>query len=75
MILKTLIVIHLLLGGIDWFGFTPDADELRWQARMREKNWTKGAIAYFQEEEEEIVVMQKVFWIRSTQNLTTPFPK
>ena len=33
---------------------TPDADELRWQARQREEKLDEGAIAYFQEEEEEI---------------------
>ena len=32
---------------------TPDADEF-WQARQREEKLDEGAIAYFQEEEEEI---------------------
>jgi hypothetical protein len=40
-------------GGIDWCGFTPDADEIRWQARQREEKLDEGAIAYFQEEEAE----------------------
>ena len=46
-------------GGIDWCGFTPDADELRWQARVREEKLDEGAIAYFQEEEEERFIVQK----------------
>jgi len=41
-------------GGIDWCGFIPDADEIRWQATQREEKLDKGAIAYFQEEEAEI---------------------
>ena len=45
-------------GGIDWCGFTPDADELRWQERQREEKLVEGAIAYFQEEEEEKKIFQ-----------------
>jgi hypothetical protein len=40
-------------GGVDWCRFTPDAEEIRWQARQREEKLDEGAIPYFQEEEAE----------------------
>ena len=46
-------------GGIDWCGtFTPDADEIRWQERICEEKLEEGAIAYFQDEEEERQILQ-----------------
>jgi len=34
-------------GGIDWCGFTPDADELRWQARVRDEKLDEGGYRLF----------------------------
>ena len=48
-------------GGIDWCGFTPDADELCWQERQCKEKLDEGSIAYFQEEEGEQLFLQKYY--------------
>ena len=42
-----------------WCCPNPNADELRWQAKIREEKLDEGAILYFEEEEEEKKEMEK----------------
>jgi len=46
-------------GSMFWCGDNPDADELRWQAKIREEKLDEGSILYFEEEEEILKEMER----------------